>query len=290
LARIRPKAGLYALPLPLAGEGWGEGKLASAQKRPEHEAAMPLSTDSAKGKQRMTPLSKNARIAGLIYLLLTIVAPFRLIYIPTKLFVNGNAAATANNIATHEMLFRLGIAGDLCAGAISLFLTFALYRLLKDVNKNCALLMLLLGFMDTPLYFFNVLNDAAALILVKGADFLSVFDKPQRDALAMLFLRMHGQMIGFSEIFWGLWLFPLAILVYRSGFLPRLLAVWLAINGIAYLALSFSGILLPQYADMVSNLAFPCQLGEVAFVLWLVIMGAKPRRDSAPNNVSLASR
>ncbi len=237
----------------------------------------------------MIPISKNARIAGLIYLLLTIVAPFRLIYIPTKLFVDGNATATANNIATHEMLFRLGIAGDLCAGAISLFLTFALYRLLKDVNKNCALLMLLLGFMDTPLYFFNVLNDAAALILVKGANFLSVFDKPQRDALAMLFLRMHGQMIGFSEIFWGLWLFPLAILVYRSGFLPRLLAIWLAINGIAYLADSFVGLLLPQYADTVSSIAFPCQLGEVAFMLWLVIMGATARPNAWQKKPSLTS-
>ena len=229
----------------------------------------------------MTSLSKNARVAGLIYLLLTMIAPFRLIYIPTKLFVDGDAGATASNIAAHESLFRLGIAGDLLAGAISLFVTFALYRLLRGVNKNCALLMLLLGFMDTPLYFFNVLNDAAALILVKGTDFLSVFDKPQRDALAMLFLKMHSQMIGFSEVFWGLWLFPLAILVFRSGFLPRFFGIWLAVNGIAYLTLSFTALLLPQYVDIVSSVAFPCQLGEVAFMLWLVVMGARPRRMTA---------
>ena len=229
----------------------------------------------------MTTINKHARVVGLVYLLLTIVAPFRLIYIPTKLFVDGNAAATASNIVANETLFRLGIAGDLIAGAISLFLTFALYQLLKSVNRNWALLMLLLGFMDTPLYFVNVLNDAAVLILAKGADYLSVFDAPQRDALAMLFLRMHGQMIGFSEVFWGLWLFPLALLVYRSGFLPRFLGIWLAANGIAYLALSFVGLLLPHYAEMVAKIAFPCQLGEVAFVLWLVVMGAKPRRTTA---------
>ncbi|MEO8743116.1 MAG: DUF4386 domain-containing protein [Lysobacteraceae bacterium] len=229
----------------------------------------------------MTTISKDARVVGLIYLLLTLIAPFRLIFIPTKLFVDGNAAATASNIVAHETLFRLGIAGDLIAGAVSLFLTFALYQFFKGVSRNWALLMLLLGFMDTPLYFVNVLNDAAALILAKGADYLSVFDAPQRDALAMLFLRMHGQMIGFSEVFWGLWLFPLALLVYRSGFLPRFLGIWLAVNGIAYLALSFSGLLLPQHAEVVAKIAFPCQLGEVAFVLWLVVMGAKPRRVAA---------
>jgi uncharacterized protein DUF4386 len=99
-----------------------------------------------------------------------------------------------------------------------------------------------------------VLNDAAVLILVRGADFLSVFDKPQRDALAMLFLRIHGQGILAAEIFWGLWLFPLAILVYRSRFLPRFLGVWLIINGFAYVAISLTGLLLPQYEDKVSRL------------------------------------
>ena len=129
--------------------------------------------------------------------------------------------------------------------------------------------------MVAPIYFLNVLNDAAALLLVRGADFLSVFDKPQRDALAMLFLRLHRQEIVAAEILWGLWLFPLAVLVYRSGFLPRFLGVWLTINGFAYLAMSFTGLLLPPYEDIVSNIAFPALLGEMAFMLWLLIKGAK---------------
>jgi hypothetical protein len=230
----------------------------------------------------MNSIGKNARLAGLIYLLVIAIAPFRLIYIPGQLFVDANAAATVGNIATHEMLFRMGIVGDLLTGAISLFLTFTLYRLFKDVSKTGALLMLMLGFMDTPLYFFNVLNDAAALVLAHGADFLSGFDKVQRDGLAMLFLRLHGQMVLAAEIFWGLWLFPLAFLVFRSGFLPRVLAVWLTINGFAYLAISLVGLLMPQYNDALANIAFPCQLGEVAFMLWILIIGARPRRTSAP--------
>ena len=226
-------------------------------------------------REHMTSTSKNARVAGFLYLLLIVAAPLRLIYIPSTLFVSGNATATANNIAAHEMLFRLGIAADLFSGAIGFFLALALYRLLKGVNPMQAVLMVLLGVMPDVIYYVNVLNDFAALILVRGADFLSVFEKPQRDALAMLFLRMHGQEIVAAEIFWGLWLFPLAMLVYRSGFLPRFLGVWLVINGLAYLALSCTGLFLPQYEAAVSNIAFPAQLGEVAFMLWLVLIGAK---------------
>jgi|SRR5471030_731034 len=225
----------------------------------------------------MDTLSTKARIAGFFYLLVILIAPLRLVYIPSKLFVGGDAAATIHSIAAHEMLFRMGIAGDLLTGAVSLVLTYTLYRLFKDVNKTWALLMLMFGFMDTPLYFFNTLNDMATLILVQGPDFLASFAPAQRAGLATMFMHMHSSMTYASEIFWGLWLFPLAVLVYRSGFLPRFLTVWLAINGVAYLALSYAGLLQPAYNDLVAGLAFPCQLGEVAFALWILIMGAKPR-------------
>jgi hypothetical protein len=125
-------------------------------------------------------------------------------------------------------------------------------------------------------------------MLVRGAEFLSVFDKPQRDALAMLFLRVHDQEVVAAEILWGLWLLPLAILVYRSRFLPRFLGVWLTINGVAYLALSFAGLLLPQYESAVSSITFPALLGEVAFVLWLVIKGARPHALDAAASSSAA--
>lgn len=219
--------------------------------------------------------TKNpGRIAGFLYLLLVVAAPVRLIYIPSKLFVTGNATATANNIAAHELLFRLGIVSDLFCGVIVIFLALALYRLLKGVDQKLAVLMLILGgVLPAAIDFFNVVNDAAALMLVRGADFLSVFDKPQRDALAMLFLRLHHQVIVGAEILWGLWLFPLAVLVYKSGFLPRFLGVWLIINGFGYLAMSFTGLLLPQYEERISNYAFPALLGEMAFMLWLVIKG-----------------
>jgi len=224
----------------------------------------------------MHPTDKAARIAGVIYLSMVFTAPLRLIYIPGALFVQGNATATANNIAAHEWLFRFGIVGDLLTGTISIFLVLAFYRLFKAVDQNQATLMVILGgLMVAPIYFLNSLNDAAALLLARGADFLSVFQKPQRDAIAMLFLRLHHHGVVANEIFWGLWLFPLALLVLKSGFLPRFLGVWLIINGFAYVIDSFTGLLLPQYEDMVSNIMFPALFGELAFMLWLVIKGAK---------------
>jgi hypothetical protein len=113
-------------------------------------------------------------------------------------------------------------------------------------------------------------------VLVRGADFLSVLDKTQREALAMLFIKLHGQGFVVAEMFWGLWLFPLGLLVYRSCFLPRFLGVWLGLAGVAWVILSLTGILLPEYQDKVDTYSQPGMIGEIVFMLWLLIMGGKP--------------
>jgi hypothetical protein len=225
----------------------------------------------------MNSTRNPGRIAGFLYLLLSVIAPIRLMYIPSTLFVRGSATATVNNIAAHEWLFRAGIVGDLVCGVILIFLVLAFYRLFKGVDQNLAVLVVILGgVMPAIIDFFNVVNDAGALMIVRGADFLSVFDKPQRDALAMLFLRLHDHEDTAAELLCGLWLFPLAILVYRSRFLPRFVGVWLIVNGFAYLIISFTGLLLPQYQEKVFAISFPALLGELALMLWLVIKGARP--------------
>ncbi len=225
-------------------------------------------------------LSKNARVAGLLYLLGSLFGVVRLIYVPNTLFVYGNATATANNIAEHELLFRFGIVSYLLCAALWIFVTLALYRLFKGVNQTLAVLMVILGsLMVTPIFFANTVNDAAALLLVHGGGYLSVFDKPQRDAFARLFLDLHHQLDLANEIFWGLWLIPYGLLVYKSRFLPRILGVWLIMACFAYLALSFTGLVFPAYEDQVNNIAQPLLLGELATMLWLLIMGTneKPR-------------
>jgi hypothetical protein len=217
------------------------------------------------------------RVAGFWYLLLVLIGPLRLIYIPSKLFVPGNATATANNIAAHEWLFRFGMAGDLVGAVILIFLTMAFYRLFKGVDQYLAVLVVILGgVMPALLYFVNVVSDAGALMVARGADFLSVFDKPQRDALVMLLLRLHDHQNTAAEILWGLWLLPLAILVYRSRFVPRFLGVWLVINGFAYVIMSFTGLLLPQYQHKLFITFQPALFGELALMLWLVIKGTRP--------------
>lgn len=202
--------------------------------------------------------------------------------------MRGNATATANNILAHETLFRLGIAVGLMCTVIFILLVMALYRLLRGVNQTQASLMVALVLVSSAVGFMNTLNNLAALILFRGADYLSAVEKTQRDALAMLFLRLHFQGEVIDEIFWGLWLIPLAILVYRSRFLPRFLGVWLFINGLAYVTISLTGLLLPEHYGVVFNSAFPALLGEMALMLWLVIKGARPLSLDAVASVSAA--
>jgi len=231
----------------------------------------------------MNSTKKTARVAGLLYLLMGIPAVFSLMYVPSKLIVRGDATATANNILASQSLFRLGIVSGLISATIFIFLVLVLYRLLKGVNQQHASLMAILALVQVPIAFLNEVNSLAAVILVRGADFLSVFEKLQRDALAMLVLNLHGQGIVVSEIFWGLWLFPLGLLVFRSGFFPRILGVLLIVNGFAYLISSFTYLLLPHYGPIVSRLMLLPEFGEPSFMLWLLIKGAKaqPLDDSA---------
>jgi hypothetical protein len=231
----------------------------------------------------MSSTQQQARAAGLLYLLLALIAPIGLLVVPGKLIVSGNATATAENIRASEGLLRIGIASELIHQTIGVFLVLALYRLFKPVNETHAKQLVILGaLVSVPIVFVNVLNEIAALILVKGADFLSVFEKPQLDALAYLFLRLHGQGIAVVSIFWGLWLFPFGMLVIRSGFIPRVLGVLLMIAGVAYLASAFATLILPHYAPMVSQVALPLEVAEVPIIFWLVIWGAKTGPAEAP--------
>src|SRR5437879_2071715 len=137
----------------------------------------------------MHPTDKAARVAGAVYLSLVFTAPLRLVYIPSALFVHGNATATANNIAAHQWLFRFGIVGDLVCAVILIFLTLAFYRLFKGVNQYLAVMVVIFGgVMPALINFVGVVSDAGALMIVRAPDFLSAFDKPQRAALALLFL------------------------------------------------------------------------------------------------------
>ena len=240
----------------------------------------------------MHPTNKAARIAGAVYLSMVLTAPFSLIYVPGKLIVRGNATATADNILAHETMFRLSILGDLVGQVIFICLAIALYRLLSGISKTWAGLMVAFVLVSAAVGFLNTLNNIGALLLFRGGEFLAVFDKAQRDALGMLFTRLHTHGIFIDEIFWGLWLFPFGLLVFRSGFLPRFLGVWLVINCFGYLVLSVIALFFPAYYGAAFRYSQPVLFGELAIMLWLLIKGAKvPTPPSAlqPAAAGLAS-
>jgi uncharacterized protein DUF4386 len=226
------------------------------------------------------------RVAGLWYLVIVLVGPLRLIYIPSKLFVTSDAAATVANIATHQSLFRAGIVGDLIGNVALVLLTLAFYRLFQGVDRNLAVQVVIFGgIMPAVLSLAGVVYDIAALTIAQGIDFLSVFSKPQLDGLAMFLLRLRHHQYTAAEILWGVWLLPLGTLIYKSRFMPRFLGVWVMLGGLSYVALSLIGVVSPSLQDMVFKLSQPAMFGELALMLWLLIKGARPvipAAESAP--------
>src|SRR5438094_2337737 len=222
----------------------------------------------------MHPTVKAARTSGFVYLAMILVAPFSMLYVPGKLIVRDNAAATAENSLTHETLFRSSIFGDLIGHLIFICLAIALYRLLRDVNRTWAWLIVSFVLVSAAVGFLNTLNNVAALILFRGDEFLTVFDQVRREALGMLFIRLHSQGQFIDEIFWGLWLFPFGLLVFRSGFLPRFLGILLIISCLAWIALSITAQFFPTHYSAAFAWLQPAFFAEMAIMLWLLIRGA----------------
>jgi len=226
----------------------------------------------------MTPTRNQGRLVGLFYLLASIPAFFALIYVPGKIIVHGNSAATLHNIVASETLFRIGIGCELVGQILFVGVALALYDLLKGVDRRRAALMFGLIAIALPIALLNELNAIAALMLAKGNDFLSIVEKPQRDALAMLFLQLHSRGFDLAALFWGLWLYPLGLLVYRSGFFPRILGILLMANCLSYLVDSLTSIVAPQYSTAISHWTTPLSFGELIFMVWLLILGTSARR------------
>jgi Domain of unknown function (DUF4386) len=236
----------------------------------------------------MNSIKKQARVAGLLYFLASLPAPFGLIYVPTKLIVLNDATATANNIRASESLLRFGIGCELLGSIMFILVVVALYRLFKPVNETYALTMMILILISIPISLLSVVNEVVALIVVSGADFLSVFDAGQLDALAYIFMRLHSRTILIAEIFWGLWLFPFGVLVIQSRFIPRILGYLLFLAALGYLASSLTFLLLLGYGPVVDRFASQLPLCELPIIFWLLIWGARVQPTS-PEPVSSAA-
>src|SRR5215212_1321488 len=215
--------------------------------------------------QDLNLLKKQSRIAGLLYFLSCLPAPFALLYVPSVLMVRGDAAATANNVRDSEALLRFGMAVELFSATLVIFAVLAFYHLFKVVSHKHAMAMMVLFLISVPMSYLNVLNDLAALTFARNPAFLSpVFDKAQLDAFALFFLRLHNQGIILAQIFWGLWLFPFGIAVMRSGFIPRLVGIAAIVAGSGYVISSSVSLFLPPSAHGIADLAMILGVGELA--------------------------
>ena len=221
-------------------------------------------------KEKVNPIKKTARVAGILYLMMTPFAIFSMFYVRSNLFVPGDAATTANNIMASEGLFRSGIVSWLICQTIFIFLVLVLYKLLKPVNKNHALLMVVLALIAVPIAFINELNQFAVLVLLSGADYLTAFEVDQLHAQVMLFLDLHEHGIIIAQMFWGLWLFPFGYLVFKSGFLPRILGVLLMIGCFGYLIDFVRFVFFPDFDVTISQFT---GIGELLLPLWLLVKG-----------------
>jgi hypothetical protein len=189
--------------------------------------------------------------------------------------VPGDATATARNIMAAELTYRIAILTDCVTLLLFIFLVVSLYKLLKDADAWQAMLMVVIVSVGVTIGFANVFNKMAPLILLSGADYLSVFTKPQLDALAQGFLSLNSAGNTLDSAFWGLWLFPFGILVIKSRFFPRVLGILLLVAGFALLTSSVTSIAFPAYAHVVSRAMMPLGLGEFPIIFWLLIKGAE---------------
>jgi hypothetical protein len=215
----------------------------------------------------------TARRAGALYFLFMVLGIYGEFLFPTFV-VPGNAAATAGNIATAETTYRIGLLLGFVTHVVFIFLVVLLHKLLEDVDRTQAMLMVLLVSIGVAVALANALNRFAPLQVLSGADYMSVFTKPQQDALALLSLRFRSGGAAFQMGFWGLWLFPFGILVMKSGFLPRVLGLLLLVAGFAYVVSSATSIVIPIHRQVVARLLMPLYFGEVPIIFWLLLKGA----------------
>lgn len=225
--------------------------------------------------EKTTSLKKTARLAGLLYLIWVITGIYSLMYVPSQTIVQGDAVATASKIIANEFLFRTVIINDIISSILWVFIGLTLYRLFKHVNELQAKLLVTLVIVQIPAVFIMEAFNITSLMLFKD-EILKTFEINQRQDLAMLFLKINDYGRIALEMFWGLWLLPFGMLVYKSGFIPRLLGIFLIINGIAFIIHFFSHVLFPHYQAIVYQFATPFWvLGEISIMLWLLIKGVK---------------
>ena len=223
----------------------------------------------------MTTEKNLGRLAGALYLVVVLTGVFSLMYVPSQITITDDPAASANSIVAHSTLFRTGIAAFLIKQVAFLLLPLVLYKLLRPVQQSIAALMVALAVVSVPIALVSLANRLDVLDMLNGPH-SQAFTLEQQQSQAMLSLHAYGNGLLVTTLFWGLWLLPFGYLVLRSGFLPKILGVFLILGGLCYVAQVFWEILLPEVA-FPDTVLLSAAIGEIGICLWLLIVGVGKR-------------
>jgi hypothetical protein len=230
----------------------------------------------------MNSQNQTARIAGGLYLIVVLTGIFSLMYVPSKISNWENPSLMIDNIVANEMLFRMGIVVGIFGYIFFLLLPLALYRLLSSVSKTPAVLMVAFASVSVPISLVNMLNKFSVLTLLSKANYLSGVDVALLHTQVIIHLDYYHNGNQLASIFWGLWLFPLGYLVFKSGFLPKAIGVLLMIGCFGYVFNFLGDFLFAGYnqTGIGRFITLPASLGELGICLWLLIFGVKQSKPS----------
>src|SRR5437016_715813 len=240
------------------------------------------------GRKSAMNVQRYARIAGVLFLVSLVAGGFGEAYVPSKIMVSGDAAATAANIRSFEFLYRLGFAAFMIESLCDITLVLIMYALLKPVSRELSLLAAFIGLVGTALFAFAELFYFAPPLIIGGADYLKTFSPDQLNALALLSLKFYGYAGMIFTAYYGMSWIIRAYLIFRSGYLPKFLGVLMAIGGVGFVVRNFLLILAPPYAsDVLLMLMFP---GGLLLAFWLLVKGVDIPKWKARKGAAGASQ
>jgi hypothetical protein len=229
------------------------------------------------GRNDMTTENKISRLAGLVYLIVVLTGIFSLVYVPSRISVSSDPQSTLANIVASESLFRYGVASFLIKQVGFLLLPLVLFRLLRPVNHDVAILMVALAVVSVPIALVSLVNRLDALSLLTDAYYTATYSAEHLQAAAMQSLEAYGNGLLVTKLFWGLWLLPFGYLVLRSGFLPKVLGLFLMLGCLGYVIDVFGELLVSGYSStsVPDYVLLPAAVGEIGTCLWLLLVGAR---------------
>ena len=221
--------------------------------------------------------NKTARIAGFIYLLVVICGLFDIMYVPSKIIIWNDPAATVKNLAASEWLFRSAIAVNIINHILFILLPLVLYKLFKSVKEEYAFLMVLLALISIPVSYNLIIKELDIINLIDASKIPPNIQPEILQSQVMSLFNSYYNGFLICQIFWGLWLLPLGVLVIKSGFLPKLIGIFLILGCLGYLFDSFGRIFSANYYDYFNSglVLLPASFGEIGLCLWLLIAGIK---------------